>query len=329
MQRGGGTARCCDLVGRCARRGSRLGVLLVFGEWKPGCGARRRPPARDRREGPERPLAGVGERVAGAHRGRSRDAEVDRLPGRWPTSPAAYTRITRAWCTCAADCRTRGRCCCTNSATCTTSPSSTTPIAPSSGRIFHIPASRPWWSGKTPLAEWFAEGYSWCARYTRIVSVKRYAIYDYNPTPGQHSKLCSLIRRAAHDSTPPQAPPAPAGDRRRPRADVLAGRDAGHRARRSGARQRPVGDRAHRHGADRHRHADARADGRAHADPRTHTDPNGDAPAHPHPAPDADGHRQQLEDADADTDPHGHRHAHADGDADRDRDRHARPVAHA
>jgi hypothetical protein len=76
-------------------------------------------------------------------------------------------------------------------------------------KIFHIPASRAWWSGKIPPAEWFAEGYSWCARYKRIVSVRRYAIYHYDPTPTEHSRLCALIKRAARDSTPPKAPPAP------------------------------------------------------------------------------------------------------------------------
>src|SRR4051794_22115269 len=66
-----------------------------------------------------------------------------------------------------------------------------------------------WWSGKRPLAEWFAEAYSWCARYARIVSVKRYAIYEYDPTPGQHRKTCSLIKVAARDRTPPVPPKAP------------------------------------------------------------------------------------------------------------------------
>ena len=52
-------------------------------------------------------------------------------------------------------------------------------------RIMRRPHAQ-WWKGKTPLAEWFAEAYSWCARYSRIVSVERYAIYDYDPTPTQH-----------------------------------------------------------------------------------------------------------------------------------------------
>jgi hypothetical protein len=66
-----------------------------------------------------------------------------------------------------------------------------------------------WWKGKVPLAEWFAEAYAWCARYSRIESVGDYAIYDYDPTPAQHRSTCSLIKRAARDDTPPKAPPAP------------------------------------------------------------------------------------------------------------------------
>ena len=66
-----------------------------------------------------------------------------------------------------------------------------------------------WWSGKVPLAEWFAEAYSWCARHARIVSVARYAIYGYNTTPAQHRATCSLIRRAERDRKPPAAAPAP------------------------------------------------------------------------------------------------------------------------
>jgi hypothetical protein len=75
--------------------------------------------------------------------------------------------------------------------------------------IFGVPASRKWWSGATPLAEWFAEGYSWCARLARITSVKRSALYGYDPTPAQHRRLCALIRRAAHDRTPPKPPQSP------------------------------------------------------------------------------------------------------------------------
>src|SRR5689334_5665446 len=35
-----------------------------------------------------------------------------------------------------------------------------------------------WWRGRLPLAEQFAEAYSWCARYARIVSIARYSSYD-------------------------------------------------------------------------------------------------------------------------------------------------------
>jgi hypothetical protein len=75
-------------------------------------------------------------------------------------------------------------------------------------RIMRRPHAR-WWEGKTPLAEWFAEAYSWCARYSRIVSVSRYAIYDYDPTATQHRDTCSLIKRVARDRTPPAPAPAP------------------------------------------------------------------------------------------------------------------------
>ena len=71
-----------------------------------------------------------------------------------------------------------------------------------------------WWRGRIPLAEWFAEAYSWCARYARIASVDDYAIYSYDPTPAQHRATCALIRRAARDRTPP-APAPDAADRHR------------------------------------------------------------------------------------------------------------------
>src|SRR6185312_4473033 len=83
-------------------------------------------------------------------------------------------------------------------------------------RIFHIPASRKWWSGSTPLAEWFAEGYSWCARYSRVTSVSRYALYHYHPTHRQYGRVCAPIRSAAAHNTAPapptQAPPVVTGD---------------------------------------------------------------------------------------------------------------------
>jgi hypothetical protein len=68
---------------------------------------------------------------------------------------------------------------------------------------------RRWWAGKRPLAEWFAESYSWCARHRRIVSIDRYAIYNYDPTSTQHVNACALIRRAARDRTPPAPAPQP------------------------------------------------------------------------------------------------------------------------
>ncbi len=75
-------------------------------------------------------------------------------------------------------------------------------------KIMRTP-NRRWWSGTRPLAEWFAEAYSWCARYSRIVSVDKYAIYKYDPTAKQHRDACSLIKRAARDRTPPAPAPTP------------------------------------------------------------------------------------------------------------------------
>jgi hypothetical protein len=74
-------------------------------------------------------------------------------------------------------------------------------------RIFGVPTRRSWWSGRRPAAEWFAEGYSWCARYARIVSLRRYATYHYRPTAAEHARLCRLIARVAADKKP--AAPAP------------------------------------------------------------------------------------------------------------------------
>jgi hypothetical protein len=75
-------------------------------------------------------------------------------------------------------------------------------------RIMRRPHAQ-WWKGKAPLAEWFAEAYGWCARYSRIVSVSRYSIYRYDPTPAQHRDTCTLIKRSARDRTPAAPPPAP------------------------------------------------------------------------------------------------------------------------
>ena len=60
-----------------------------------------------------------------------------------------------------------------------------------------------WWTGKVPLAEWFAEAYAWCARYSEIVSVVQYAIYDYDPTPPQAPPEPPVVTR---DPAPPALP---------------------------------------------------------------------------------------------------------------------------
>jgi hypothetical protein len=63
-----------------------------------------------------------------------------------------------------------------------------------------------WWRGAEPLAEQFAEAYSWCARYARIVSIARYSSYDYRPTGRQHRRVCRLVRAAARDRRSAQRP---------------------------------------------------------------------------------------------------------------------------
>jgi hypothetical protein len=81
-------------------------------------------------------------------------------------------------------------------------------------KIMRQPRAK-WWKGKRPLAEWFAEGYSWCARYQRIASISKYAIYRYRPSAAQHRSVCALIKRAARDgrrAVPPTAPPVVTGD---------------------------------------------------------------------------------------------------------------------
>ncbi len=68
-------------------------------------------------------------------------------------------------------------------------------------------SARKWWAGGRPLAEQFAEAYSWCARYARIVSITRYSSYRYRPTPKQHRRVCRLILRVAGDGAPSKKPP--------------------------------------------------------------------------------------------------------------------------
>ncbi|MDP9295033.1 MAG: hypothetical protein M3O90_11525 [Actinomycetota bacterium] len=65
---------------------------------------------------------------------------------------------------------------------------------------------RRWWAGKIPLAEQFAEAYSFCARYRRIVSIAQFATYDYRPSRRQHESVCKLIRDAARDRAPSKPP---------------------------------------------------------------------------------------------------------------------------
>jgi hypothetical protein len=82
-------------------------------------------------------------------------------------------------------------------------------------RILHA-KRRKWWAGRIPLAEQFAEAYSFCARYRRIVSIGRFSSYRYRPSRTQHRSACSLILAAARDRLPaapaPQAPPVTRAD---------------------------------------------------------------------------------------------------------------------
>jgi hypothetical protein len=56
----------------------------------------------------------------------------------------------------------------------------------------------PWASaaGSGPPNEQFAEAYSLCARRTRIRE-RYYGSYDFSVTPGQHRRICALIRAAS------------------------------------------------------------------------------------------------------------------------------------
>ena len=66
---------------------------------------------------------------------------------------------------------------------------------------------RAWYAGANPTSEWFAEAYAFCARYQRIRSIHKYAVYGYNPTPDEHRAACRLVKRAA---APRSQPPQPA-----------------------------------------------------------------------------------------------------------------------
>ena len=79
-----------------------------------------------------------------------------------------------------------------------------------------------WWRGAEPLAEQFAEAYSWCARYARIVSIARYSSYDYRPTGNAAPPhLPARARRRPSTGARPSARPTSrwsrARTRRRPR----------------------------------------------------------------------------------------------------------------
>jgi len=78
-------------------------------------------------------------------------------------------------------------------------------------KLFPRRMRRGWWyaGDRVPMAEWFAEAYSFCARYEEIKSVKRYSSYRYRPKPRTHREACRLIEHAAIDSRPPEPPRNP------------------------------------------------------------------------------------------------------------------------
>jgi hypothetical protein len=98
--------------------------------------------------------------------------------------------------------------------------------------------TRGWFTSSPPAAEWFADGYTFCAERRRLRRARPATPYGYRATPSRHARVCRLIRRAAVEarsdegkkrpaprppadapriSEPLQAPPpAPPGAERRP-----------------------------------------------------------------------------------------------------------------
>jgi len=69
---------------------------------------------------------------------------------------------------------------------------------------------RGWFRGELPPAEWFADGYAGCAVRLRLRSRGPATPYGYRPGPGQHARVCRLIRNAAAPrGRPPEAPQNP------------------------------------------------------------------------------------------------------------------------
>lgn len=79
-------------------------------------------------------------------------------------------------------------------------------------RIIHL-RGRPWFGGRRPPGEQFAEAYSYCARYRRVrgTTISSRAAYGYRATAAQHLAVCELISNAAAKPPPrpdpPMAPP--------------------------------------------------------------------------------------------------------------------------
>ena len=190
------------------------------GERRAGRVARRLRPERHRarRARAQRLVAALGAGVADADRRAGGSRSSSRAARRSRARRAASTGSGRARSTCAAGCATRARSCCTSSATSTTC---SVMNNGDRGRFRRIMRGkrRAWWKGRIPLAEQFAEAYSFCARYSRIVSISRYSTYEYRPTRKQHASVCRLIVPGRRR---PRAVRAAAAARRRSRARPAA-----------------------------------------------------------------------------------------------------------
>src|SRR3954463_16089195 len=85
------------------------------------------------------------------------------------------------------------------------------------GRIMHA-GRRRWWAGKLPLAEQFAEAYSFCARYRRIVAIGRVSTDPSPPSPAPHPPPCPPLARPPLPALRALRPPAPGPRAGRPGA---------------------------------------------------------------------------------------------------------------
>jgi hypothetical protein len=57
-----------------------------------------------------------------------------------------------------------------------------------------------WFTSSPPAAEWFADGYTFCAERRRLNRARPATPYGYRATPSRHARVCRLIRRAAAEA---------------------------------------------------------------------------------------------------------------------------------